>query len=173
MTHSFYLFQLNFIVAPTVDVQGIHFRDRPSRRILPSSGQFVTLFRLSLGFQTNVFYFEQMGLIAAYLLCWLYFDQDLSQTYIHALRRHWFSALSANLLHFPFCCGLIIWSASMPFLVHLTAREEPLQGVRWYFSGGLATALLCLALLGWMHKNLDAPGSSWISSDIRLLFRIV
>jgi hypothetical protein len=49
----------------------------------------------------------------------------------------------------------------------------PMQSVRWYFSGGLSVAILCLALLGWMHKNLDAPGSSYISSDIRLSARVV
>jgi len=112
-----------------------------------------------------------MGLVAAYLLSWLYFDQDVSQTYIHALRRHWFSALSANLLHFPLCCGVILWSASMKFLVQTS--DVTGQGVRWYFSGGLSTAVFCLALLGWMHKNLDAPGSSFIPSDVRLLMRVV
>ena len=74
----------------------------------------------------------------------------------------------------------------MAFIVHPTPSELVAvptlasvsgavsgQGLRWYFSGGLATALVCLALLGWMHKNLDARGSSWIPWDMRLGLRVV
>jgi len=110
-----------------------------------------------------------MGLMSAYFFCWLYFDQGVSVTFIHALRRHWFTAVSANYLHFPLCGGLIIWSASLKLLVQNATVET---GVKWYLGGGLAVATFTLALLGWMHKNLDVVGSSCIPPDILLSMRV-
>lgn len=110
-----------------------------------------------------------MGLMSAYFLCWLYFDHGISRTYIHALRRHWFTAVSGNFLHFPLCGGLIIWSASLKLVVQNATVPS---GVKWYLGGGLAVASLTLALLGWMHKNLDAVGSSYIAPNILISMRV-
>jgi hypothetical protein len=63
-------------------------------------------------------------------------------------------------------------SVDIPALVSMSGPVS-VQGVRWYFSGGLATALVCLALLGWMHKNLDVRGSSLIPWDVRLALRVM
>lgn len=111
----------------------------------------------------------------SFLLMLLYFDCDASRAFIHALRRHWLTSIANIQLHWPLSAGLILMSAALPTMVSERTSE---MGFRWYFgqskqfqsgrdadsvfdsAGGTAVALLCTALIGWMHLSLDAPHTS-------------
>ncbi|KAF8665263.1 hypothetical protein AX16_000284 [Volvariella volvacea WC 439] len=110
-----------------------------------------------------------LGLMATYLFGWLYFEQDVSHTFVHALRRHWFSAFASVYVHFPLSAGLILWSASLHQLVD---HETVSKGVQWYLAGGLSVSLLCLAVIGWLHKSMDAKGSSLIPRNVLIVLRV-
>jgi hypothetical protein len=126
-----------------------------------------------------------LGLICAFLLTWLYFDQDSSRpyrsarlaekltmradTFIHAARRHIVTAITHNWLLYPFVVALIFWSTALSEFVK---QDDIEQGMRWYFSGSLATALAILCLWGWLHDNCDVPESSLLPHQVRIFSRL-
>jgi hypothetical protein len=101
---------------------------------------------------------------------WLFFDQDSSRTFLHALRRHWFTKTSYTQLHFPLTAGLTLLSGSLKVLI---SREEATRGILWYFSGGIATCLLSIALLGMCHRSLDDHRSGILPRSIRISLRVL
>lgn len=101
---------------------------------------------------------------------WIYFDQDGSRTYIHALRRHWVSSVSFNVLHFFLPSALIIASASLTYII---PQGEVDKSLAWYFHGGIAAALACIALLGILHRGMDQQGSGLIPRSARLGVRFL
>ncbi|KAM0752202.1 hypothetical protein T439DRAFT_379300 [Meredithblackwellia eburnea MCA 4105] len=110
-----------------------------------------------------------LGLVIAYCLNWEYSDHDSSRTYLHAIRRHWFTSITWSILHFPLTASLILASAALPKLI---SSSEPNQRIRWYFGGGLSCAMLTLATLGFLHKGLDRRGSAIVPHYLRLLVRL-
>ncbi|KAG8879349.1 hypothetical protein FRB97_001734 [Tulasnella sp. 331] len=110
------------------------------------------------------------GLAISFSLCWIYFDADSSRVFIHALRRHWFTNISYSHIHWPFCASLILMSAGLARMVASPDFEN--SGYRWMFSGSLATAIFCLAVIGFLHKNLDKPGASYVPRSVRLAVRV-
>ena len=54
----------------------------------------------------------------------------------------------------------------------VSQNEFENKGYRWMFSGALATNVLCLAILGFLHKNLDMNGAARIPRSIRLGARL-
>lgn len=45
-------------------------------------------------------------------------------------------------------------------------------GAQWYFSGGLAASLVCLAISGSLHQGMDVPGSALLPRTVRLATRV-
>ncbi|KAG9036713.1 hypothetical protein FRB95_008044 [Tulasnella sp. JGI-2019a] len=111
-----------------------------------------------------------MGLSISSSLCWIYFDADSSRVFIHALRRHWFTSISYTHIHWPLCASLILMSAGLARMVASDHFEN--SGYRWMFSGALASAIFCLAIIGYLHKNLDKIGSAKIPRPVRLAARL-
>ncbi|KAG8998575.1 hypothetical protein FRB94_001407 [Tulasnella sp. JGI-2019a] len=111
-----------------------------------------------------------MGLSISFSLCWIYFDADSSRVFIHALRRHWFTSISYTHIHWPLCASLILMSAGLARMVANDHFEN--SGYRWMFSGALGSAVFCLAIIGYLHKNLDKIGSARIPRPVRLAARL-
>jgi low temperature requirement protein LtrA len=109
-----------------------------------------------------------LGISCAFFIAWLYFSAESSRRYTHALRRHWVSAILFGQLHFPLTSALILVGASMAALV---AEQQVVQGLRWYFSGGVAIAVLCTALIGATHRSMDDANSSLVPRGFRLTAR--
>ncbi|KAG8783714.1 hypothetical protein FRC15_004674 [Serendipita sp. 397] len=87
------------------------------------------------------FWRSALGVVIAFLLCWIYFDADSCKVFVHAIRRHWFSSITWTQLHLPLCAGLVIAAAA----VHKMILKQYIdQGLRWYFAGGMAAIMICL-----------------------------
>ncbi|KAF8594592.1 hypothetical protein BDV93DRAFT_549179 [Ceratobasidium sp. AG-I] len=110
------------------------------------------------------------GLIIAFNFCWLYFDAECSHTFVHAMRRHWFTSITFTNLHFPLCASLIIVSAATSRMTQHVDQVN--SAIRWYFAGGLGVALISMALIGATHRGLDPTGTSRIGRYTQLLFRV-
>ncbi|CAG7847789.1 SubName: Full=Uncharacterized protein {ECO:0000313/EMBL:CCA71182.1} [Serendipita indica DSM 11827] len=109
------------------------------------------------------------GLIIAFNYCWLYFDAECSRRFLHAIRRHWFSGLTFTTLHFPLCASLILVSAA---LSRMTLNQDEISdALRWYFCGGLGTAMICLGALGMTHRGLDPNGTTRLGRRVQLGMR--
>ncbi|KAG8806509.1 hypothetical protein FRC17_004953, partial [Serendipita sp. 399] len=116
------------------------------------------------------FWRSALGVVIAFLLCWIYFDADSCKVFVHAIRRHWFSSITWTQLHLPLCAGLVIAAAAAHKMI-LKSKVD--QGLRWYFAGGMTAIMVCLGIMGFLHKSLDKPGSGLIPRWIRLSLRIV
>ncbi|GAA5908287.1 hypothetical protein JCM6882_006792 [Rhodosporidiobolus microsporus] len=119
---------------------------------------------IHLGYLRSVF-----GLVIAYTLNWLYADCDAARTFLHALRRHWFTAVMWAHLHFPLAAALILVSVAIASFVK---DDEPTQSMRWLFGGGLSVILLCLTLVAILNIPLDQAHSPLLPRPLRLLFRL-
>jgi len=111
-----------------------------------------------------------LGVTLAFLICWLFFDADAARVFVHALRRNWFTSISFTNIHLPLCASLILMASSMHMLV---ANDEVEQGYLWFFSGSLATTVLCIAGIGMLHHSLDRHRSAMMPHHIRMLWRII
>jgi low temperature requirement protein LtrA len=111
-----------------------------------------------------------LSVVIPFLLIWLYFDNDSSRTFVHALKRHWFTSITFTHLHFPLCASLILMSSA---LVKLIQQEAVEIGYLWFFSGSIATSVLCIGLLGTLHHSLDVWGSSFLPKSARIGVRFV
>ncbi|KAG9121449.1 hypothetical protein FRC07_002592 [Ceratobasidium sp. 392] len=110
------------------------------------------------------------ALLVAFNFCWLYFDAECSQEFVHAMHRHWFSSVTYTNLHFPLCASLIIVAAATYKMTQHPDNITP--AVRWYFSGGLGVALISLALIGITHRGLDPKGTTRLGRFTQLGFRV-
>ncbi|GAA5908283.1 hypothetical protein JCM6882_006791 [Rhodosporidiobolus microsporus] len=108
------------------------------------------------------------GLIIAYALHWVYMDVDSSRTFLHALRRNWFTAVWWQQLHFPLAAALVTVSVAMASLVK---DDASVQSMRWVFGSCLAIVLVTLTLIATLNRPLDRAHSALIPRRIRLLFR--
>ncbi|WFD44371.1 hypothetical protein MPSI1_003039 [Malassezia psittaci] len=111
-----------------------------------------------------------MSIICSFMLIWLYYDADSSRTYQHALRRNAWTSLLFNAVHFPLSAALILAGTSMSALIKSTKEQG---GLLWYFSGSCGVVLLCITLIGVLHRNLDRRGSTLLPRTIRLGARVV
>lgn len=93
-----------------------------------------------------------------------------NSTYIHALRRHWLSSVCFNQMIYPLSSCIILWASSL----HAMVPEAHVEGAaQWYFAGGLAASLACLAVSGLLHRSMDVPGSPLVPRPVRLGMRVV
>ncbi|KAG9126869.1 hypothetical protein FRC07_001617 [Ceratobasidium sp. 392] len=109
-------------------------------------------------------------LLVAFNFCWLYFDAECSQEFVHAMHRHWFTSVTYTNLHFPLCASLIIVAAAAYKMTQHPDKITPAIG--WYFSGGLGVALISLALIGITHRGLDPKGTTRLGRFTQLGFRV-
>ena len=117
-----------------------------------------------------MFWRASLSIVIPFLIIWLYFDNDSSRTFVHGLKRHWFTSISFTHLHFPLCASLILMSSALVKLI----KEEAVEiGYLWYFSGSISMATACIGLLGILHKSLDVWGSSAIPKSARICVRFV
>lgn len=108
----------------------------------------------------------------SFMLIWLYYDADSSRTYQHALRRNWLTSHAFSLIHFPLSASLILAGASLAKLIKDPDGEETASYL-WYWSGSCFVALLCIATIGILHRNLDKHGSTRLPRSLRLFVRVV
>lgn len=118
----------------------------------------------------SMFWRAALSIVIAFLLMWIYFDVDSSRTFVHGLKRHWFTSISYTHLHFPLCAALILMSSSLAMLI---TREAVEQESLWFFSGSLALVMFIMGVLGVLHKSLDRWGSSLIPKSARIGVRFV
>lgn len=71
-----------------------------------------------------------LSITIAFMLMWLYFDVDSSRTFVHGLRRNWFTSITYTHLHFPLCASLIMMSSTLSTMIH---EEVVDQNFLWFF----------------------------------------
>ncbi|KAI5479161.1 hypothetical protein MNV49_004021 [Pseudohyphozyma bogoriensis] len=108
------------------------------------------------------------SLCIAYAINWLYVDNDLSRTFMHALRWNWFTSITWSHLHFPLAASLIFASAATTKMV---GEEDPSDRYRWFFAAGQAITMVTLGFFGLLHKPLDADGAGLIPRPFRVFGR--
>lgn len=118
----------------------------------------------------SMYWRASLSIVIPFMLIWLYFDNDSSRTFVHGLKRHWFTSISFTHLHFPLCASLILMSSA---LVKLIKEEAVEPGYLWFFSGSISVAVACIGFLGMLHKSLDAWGSSAIPKSARISVRFI
>lgn len=64
-------------------------------------------------------------------------------------------------MYFPLVASIVLAGAALLALMEEDEIES--EGVKWYFGGGIAAAMLSLAIIGALHKSLDRKGSALIS----------
>ncbi|KAI5479160.1 hypothetical protein MNV49_004020 [Pseudohyphozyma bogoriensis] len=109
-----------------------------------------------------------LSLCIAYAINWLYVDNDLSRTFLHALRRNWMTSITWHHLHYPLAASLIFASAATARMV---TEVEPSLTYRHFFAGGQAITMITLGFLGLLHKPLDADHSALIPRPFRVVGR--
>ncbi len=110
-----------------------------------------------------------LAVVIAFSFMWLTFDADGSRTFCHALRRHWWRAITFTNLYYPLCASLILMSSALYKLIQAEAVES---GFQWYFGGSLSVAVLCIAAIACLHESLDLHGSALASTKTRIVMRI-
>ncbi|KAF8748588.1 Bacterial low temperature requirement A protein (LtrA) [Rhizoctonia solani] len=104
-------------LAPYIPATNIeHFIERTAAFVVIVLGEVVLSVvyhatRADIGFK-SIYGSAVSGLIIAFNFCWLYFDAECSHTFVHAMRRHWFTSITFTNLHFPLCASLILVSAA-------------------------------------------------------------
>lgn len=144
------------------------------------TGAFVTLVFgysvVSLLYQSashvglNAFFGKAVcGLIQAFALNTLYFEIDSYNLHVHAIRRHYVSALVWFALHLPLILSYVIAGAALSRLVLVddvpSASLEDLaevsraksipaieSGLRWFYTAGLGIGFLCLNIIAYSHS---------------------
>lgn len=129
-----------------------------------------------------------LGLILAFSFNWIYFEIDHNKfIHVHAIRRYWMSAIAWQMMHIPFIMGFILAAASLADIVlahdtsgtHLEAlgeayvrrsEEEVLQGIRWFFCGGIGISLFSMGLISFCHIHKTIPNAR-LKKRPRLLIR--
>ncbi|CDS02224.1 uncharacterized protein SPSC_05352 [Sporisorium scitamineum] len=105
-----------------------------------------------------------LGIAISVLVIWIYYDADGSRVYQHALRRNSFTSITFSHIHYPLTAALVLMAAALSSLI---SHEEIRGGYVWYFGGSASCVLLCLGLIGCMHRNLDVHGSTLLPRWVR------
>lgn len=130
-----------------------------------------------------------LGLIQSYCLNTIYFDIDASNHHQHAIRRHIMSSCLWLAAHLPFVMGFTLSGAALSRLVvahdcpnadvdsltetYVPSSAETIEtGIRWFYCGGLALAMVCLAMISVSHLHRDVA-TQRIKKKNRLAYRIV
>jgi low temperature requirement protein LtrA len=128
-------------------------------------------------------------LIQAFAFNWMYFEIDLANLHVHAIRRHFISGWLWLFGHIPFVMGYTLAAATMSKIVlahdcsnadaeSLTDFYEPNSldevstGLRWFYCGGLSLTLTssCIISLCHSYKNIS---DLYLQKRSRLAIRFV
>ncbi|KAE8452640.1 hypothetical protein EG329_013899 [Mollisiaceae sp. DMI_Dod_QoI] len=128
-----------------------------------------------------------LSLIQAFCFNWMYFEIDLLNMKVHAIRRHYFSAWVWIFGHLPFAMGYTLAATAMSKIVlaHDSSRadEESLGelydsrslsevsiGLRWFYCGGLCVALVFSCVISLSHIYHISQDSR-LTRESRLIVR--
>ncbi|KAG8872640.1 hypothetical protein FRB98_009501 [Tulasnella sp. 332] len=148
------------------------------------------LYQNQATFGMNAFFGKAvLGLIQAFCFNWIYFDVDASHLHMHAIRRHVSSASIWLATHLPFVMSFTLSGAALSKLVaahdcgdasvdsltdtyQAKSDMEIPDGMRWYYCGGLAIALLSMAAISACHVHTPIDTQRF-RKRTRLAFRVV
>lgn len=105
-----------------------------------------------------------LGIAISVLVIWIYYDADGSRVYQHALRRNSFTSITFSHIHYPLTAALVLMAAALSSLI---SHAEIQGGYVWYFAGSASCVLVCLGLIGCMHRNLDVHASTLLPRWVR------
>lgn len=145
--------------------------------------------RFSVFASNSIFGKACLSLIQAFCFNWMYFEIDLLNMQVHAIRRHYFSAWIWIFGHLPFAMGYTLAATAMSKIVLAhdcsNADEESLAkpydsrsldevdtGLRWFYCGGLCVALVFSCIISVSHIY-HISSDSRLSRESRLLVRFV
>lgn len=135
-----------------------------------------------------------LGLIQAFCFNWLYFDADGANLQMHAIRRHKITSFAWIMAHLPFVMAFILAGGALSRLVLATdniagseenwmavkehlgesyqakSEHEVPAGIRWFYCGGLAVALLFMSVISYTHLHKEVHGQR-MRKENRLLIR--
>jgi low temperature requirement protein LtrA len=93
-------------------------------------------------------------LIIAFCLNWLYIHNDGALDRTHPLRISTYAAFPWVILHLPLGAALLV---AGHVAAKSAATEDLHDGELWLLCGGLGAGLICLYVLGVLHKSHDPP----------------
>lgn len=111
-----------------------------------------------------------LGISISVLVIWIYYDADGSRVFQHALRRNSFTSITFSHIHYPLTAALVLMATSLSSLI---SHQRLKGGYLWYFGCSTSCVMLCLGLIGCMHRNLDVHGSTLIPRSVRIGARFV
>jgi hypothetical protein len=109
-----------------------------------------------------------LSLVQAFCVNWMYFEIDLLNMQVHAIRRHYFSAWIWIFGHLPFAMGYTLAATAMSKIVlahdcsnadegslgepyDTRSLAEISKGLRWFYCGGLCAALMFSCIISLSH----------------------
>jgi hypothetical protein len=98
----------------------------------------------------------------------LYFDSDSSRTFVHAMRRGWFTSICFVIIQFPLAASTIVLSSALQVAVQ---QETFPPNLKWFLAGGSSASVTLIAISGSLHKGLDLPNSGMLPRSVRLGLR--
>ncbi|OWB61972.1 hypothetical protein B5S29_g2880 [[Candida] boidinii] len=143
-----------------------------------------------------------MIVMCAFALLQLYFNGEGSKKAIHAIRRSGHSATAWLLIHLPLIASLILaadavgdlaerhneYTGRIPYEelqsslserseeISVTGTEEISEpssyALSFFFTGGIAVALICLTAIAFLDKSRDPPNSHYLPKFWRIFPRI-
>lgn len=145
--------------------------------------------RYSVKASNSIFGKACLSLMQAFAFNWIYFEIDLLNMKVHAIRRHYLSAWIWIFGHLPFAMGYTLAATAMSKIVlahdcsnsdegslgeQFASRSlaEVSTGLRWFYCGGLAVALLfsCIISLSHIYRISEI---SRLTREVRLAIRCV
>lgn len=143
--------------------------------------------RFSVFASNAIFGKASLSLIQAFCFNWMYFEIDLLNMQVHAIRRHYFSAWIWIFGHLPFAMGYTLAATAMSKIVLAhdcsNANEESLgepydtrslanvsTGLRWFYCGGLCVALVFSCIISLSHIYRISEDSR-LTRESRLIIR--
>lgn len=144
--------------------------------------------RFSVFASNAIFGKAALSLIQAFCFNWIYFEIDLLNMQIHAIRRHYVSAWIWIFGHLPFAMGYTLAATAMSKIVLAhdssdadeTSLSEPYdarslaevsKGLRWYYCGGLCVALIFSSIISLSHLY-NINGEARLTRESRLAIRL-
>lgn len=143
-----------------------------------------------------------MIVMCVFALLQLYFNGEGSKKAVHAIRRSGHSATLWLLIHLPLIASLILAADSVGDLaerhneytgripieelhsslsevsevISVTGSEETSEpssyALSFFFTGGIAVALLCLTVIAFLDKSKDPPNSHYVPKFWRIFPRV-
>jgi low temperature requirement protein LtrA len=98
-------------------------------------------------------------LIIAFCLNWIYVHGDGSLAAVHQIRHNIVAAFTWIAIHVPLVGGLLAGGHAAAVSAEIHDEEEYHHPELWLLCGGLGVGMICLWLLGLLHKCSDASGT--------------